>query len=249
MIKAEEKILVGLLSYNNGELLKETLLNFGDKYPFDVVVHIDGSTDSSDKCLSEFNYPELRNIKNSGIGKSLKNVIKYALNSGYTILAVIPANGKNNPLELIKIVQPLINENYDYIQASRFLDGGRTDNTPIFRLLMVKIHAKMMSFLTGRKCTDALEGVRAYKLSIFDGNDINIWQDWLDTYEFETYVSYKVLKNKKFKVKELPISKIYPKNKKHIFNLSGKKYSHIRPIIDWWHILKPILYLILKIKK
>ena len=105
------------------------------------------------------------------------------------------------------------------------------------------------SIISGRKCTDALEGFRAYKLSIFNDAKIDIWQDWLDTYEFETYLHYRVLKDKKFKVIEVPVSKIYPQNKKNILNKNGAKYTHIRPFIDWWRILRPILYLKLGVKQ
>ena len=126
--------------------------------------------------------------------------------------------------------------------------GSRRDNTPLFRLIMVKLHALMFTLITGKKCTDALEGFRGYNLKIFKNRNINVQQKWLNKYEFETYLHYKVLKQN-FKYVEVPVSKIYPKNKKSIINSKGEIYTNIRPIIDWWKILRPIPYLMLGIKK
>lgn len=99
----------------------------------------------------------------------------------------------------------------------------------------------MFFILTGFRGTDALNGFRAYKLSLFNDARINIWQEWLDQYQLETYLHYKVLALR-YKVIEIPVSKIYPKEK-------NVKYSHIRPFIDWWKILSPVLFLLLRIKK
>jgi dolichol-phosphate mannosyltransferase len=107
---------------------------------------------------------------------------------------------------------------------------------------MVKMHALLFTLLTGKKCTDALNGFRAYRLSLFKDPRINIWQDWLDKYEWETYLHYKALKLG-YRFKEVPVSKIYPYNRRKI------KYSHIRPFIDWWSILNPLLFLSLKLKR
>ena len=64
----------------------------------------------------------------------------------------------------------------------------------------------------------------------------------LDTYELETYLHYKVLKSH-HPAAEVGVSKTYPPK-------TGRgKYSHIRPIIDWWKILRPLPLIVLGIKK
>jgi dolichol-phosphate mannosyltransferase len=108
---------------------------------------------------------------------------------------------------------------------------------------MVPIHAGTFRFLTGFPCTDALNGFRAYKLEMFfDDPRINVWQDWLGGYEFETYLHYKVLKLG-YRVTEVPVTKRYS----HFG--PGSKYSHIRPLVDWWHIMRPLMLLSLGIRK
>ena len=84
-------------------------------------------------------------------------------------------------------------------------------------------------------------GFRAYRLDILNDPRINVWQGWLDHYEYETYLNLNVLRFG-YRYREVPVSKLYPAKKK-------VKYTHIRPFIDWWSILRPILFLYLRIKR
>jgi dolichol-phosphate mannosyltransferase len=247
---SEKNCLIGVISYNNGNNLFKTLSKVKNNFQYKVVINIDGSTDNSDNFLlkSKNKFTILKNKKNRGVGYSIKKLIKFAIKKKFKYLVIIPGNNKNNILEAKKIFNKLINHKFEYVQGSRYLKGSRYDNTPLFRLIMVKLHALMFSILFFTKCTDALEGFRGYDLKIFKNKNININQKWLDKYEFETYLHYKVLKYN-IKYSEVAVSKIYPKNKISITNPNGEKYSHIRPIIDWWKIIRPIPLLMLGIKK
>lgn len=243
-----KECLAAIFTYNNGNDFKNVLDRIPDNFPFDVLIHVDGSTDGSDEVLNEYPYHVIRQDKNYGIGKSMRNVFKYARKKNYQAIAFIPGNNKNDPGEVEKLLKPIIEENADYVQGSRYLKGSRRDHTPLFRLIMVKVHALFLSLITFQRITDALEGFRAIRLSVLDDPDIHIEQDWLNTYELETYLFYKITSNRKFRYVEVPVSKIYPKNKKHLLNSNGAKYSHIRIFIDWWYILRPIFFLIFRIK-
>jgi dolichol-phosphate mannosyltransferase len=229
--------------------LKKTLESIPKNFEYQIVVHVDGSTDGSDKILTNYNYHVMHNKENAGIGRSIRNVVEYAKNNGYKAVALVPGNNKNNVAEVERLFYPIINEMVDFVQGSRYLKNSKRDHTPLFRLLMVKVHASFLSIITKRRITDALEGFRAFKLSILENSAIDLNQDWLNTYGLETYLYYSVTKNHKYKYLEVPVSKIYPENKKNILNKNGESYSHIRPFLDWWHILKPIIYLTLGIKK
>ena len=71
--------------------------------------------------------------------------------------------------------------------------------------------------------------------------NIDIWQSWLNRYELEPYLFYKVIEND-FQVTEAPVTKFYPKK-----GIGG--FTKMVPFIDWWSILRPIILLKLKIKK
>ncbi len=235
------KTLAVLTCYNTAEQTKFTLNKFPLKIDYDILVVNDGSTDRTQEYIISSGFKVITHIQNRGVGAAIKTGIKYALENHYYAIAILAGNNKDDPNEIERLFKPIIEEGFDYIQGSRFLKGGRWDNLPLFRYAMVKVHALLLTLLTGKKCTDALNGFRAYRLSVFNDPRINIWQDWLDRYEFETYLHFKVLKLG-YRFKEVPVSKIYPKEK-------NVKYTHIRPIIDWWSIMRPLVFLIFRLKK
>jgi len=243
------KCLAVVVTYNNGNKLAKTLASKPSDFPMDILIVDDGSTDGSFSSIDKTQYIVIRNDINSGIGVSIRKACNYAQKQGYEIIAIIPGNNKNSISEVPELVNPIILNQADYVQGSRFLPGSRRDNTPIFRLIMVKLLAMVLSFITGKRITDCLEGFRAFRLSILNDADININQNWLNRYGLEIYLFFKVTYGKKYRYKEVPISKIYPKEKKSILNKKGEEYTKIKPVIDWWDILRLIPYLLFGIKK
>ena len=226
--------------YNEGLKIKHTLSRFPPVPPYDVVIMDDGSTDDSVQYLRESNYPILRHQTNRGVGNSIKTVVGYARENKYDILVLMAGNGKMQSSEIPALVEPIINEDYDYVQGSRYLKTGRKENLPLFRDVMIKLFTFIVSIFTGYKGTDVTCGFRAYKLSILEDPRINIWQDWLNKYEMEYYIHYKVL-TLGYRIKEVPISMIYPQQK--------RGYSKIKPFLGWWSMVKPWILLTLRIKK
>jgi len=243
---AVNKVLVVMLCYNTDKQTRCVLQKFPSQRDYDFLVINDGSTDKTAAFIKEYagkcDFSLIEHPQNKGVGGAIKSGIKYALSNEYQLMALMAGNNKDDPLEIPKLLDPIIHQNYDYVQGSRFLKGGRWDNLPPFRYIMVKVHAILFTLLTGKKCTDSLNGFRAYKVSVFKDPRINVWQDWLEKYELETYLHYKLLKLD-YRFKEVPVSKIYPYNRRKF------KYSHIRPVIDWWSILNPLLFLSLKLKR
>jgi dolichol-phosphate mannosyltransferase len=245
----KSKCLVAIGSYNDGDRLKKTLATKPQGFPHDILLIDDGSTDGSFDDIDVNAYTIIRNEVNSGIGVNIRKACDYAKENGYEVIAVVPGNNKNTLAEVDRLVEPILNNKADYVQGSRYLPGSRRDHTPLFRLVMVKVLAAILSILTGRKITDSMEGFRAFRLSILDDPDIDIHQDWLDRYGLEIYLFFKITYGRKYRYKEVPISKLYPKDKVTLLNPKGVKYSKIKPIIDWWDILRPIPLLLFGIKK
>jgi dolichol-phosphate mannosyltransferase len=240
MQKGKRKILVEINVYNEGVKIKQTLSQFPPDSPYQVLVVDDGSTDDTPQYISEFQFPVIRHSTNLGIGKTIKDAIEYGQKNGYNIIVAMAGNGKMQAEDIPDLVRPIEEEGYDYVQGSRYLKKGRKDNLPLFRDVMIKLFTWIVSLITGFKGTDVTCGFRAYKLSILEHPRINIWQDWLNKYELEYYIHYKVL-TLGYKVKEVPVSMIYPPVK--------KGYSKIKPFTGWWSMIKPWILLTLKIKK
>jgi dolichol-phosphate mannosyltransferase len=183
----------------------------------------------------------MRNTKRKGVGAAIKQGIKHALESEYTIAVIMAGNNKDDPRQIRRLLKPILEEGYDYVQGSRFLPGGKRVRNPFVRGVFSRIYPFVWTLLTNVRCTDVTNGFRAYSLRIFSDKRVDIWQNWLDNYELEYYIHYKVL-TLGYRVKEVPVSKVYPYRHK-----GG--YSNISPFRDWWKIVGPLVYLKLGVKE
>jgi dolichol-phosphate mannosyltransferase len=177
----------------------------------------------------------IENPARNGIGFAIKEGYRYALSHGFDLIVVMAGNGKDDPREIPRLTQPILENGYDYVQGSRFLPGGRGERTPFLRRIFTRLFPFAWTFLTGIRCTEVTNGFRAYKASILQDPEINIWQDWLNGYELEYYLHYKVL-TLGYRFTERPVSKIYSHAKR-------ESYSHISPLKDWQQIVGPIVLL------
>jgi dolichol-phosphate mannosyltransferase len=231
-----------MLCYNTEELTRVALSKFPPVRPYDLLLVDDGSTDGTAALLDGFPAPVIHHEGNRGLGAAIKTGYRYALDGGYDIVVIMAGNNKDDPAEIPRLVRPIVEDGYDYVQGSRFRDGGSHANLPATRRVLVKTHARLLRALTGCRATDAINGFRAYRLALLADPRIDVWQGWLDHYELESYLHYKVL-TLGYRFTEVAVSKSYPSP------TARGKYSHIRPIIDWWVILRPLVFLKLGLRK
>ena len=239
--------LVIIPVYGQVGTIGKVLSKFGDPAVDEICLVVDCPTESILREIRvagrEIEIP-IRIIQNSrrmGVGYAIREGIEYALSHGFDIIVVMAGNDKDDPREISRLLNPIVKEGYDYVQGSRFLPGGRRIKNPILRGIFSLLYPFIWTLLTSVKCTDVTNGFRAYKTTIFDDENINIWQSWLNGYSLEYYIHYKVL-TASYKTKEVPVSKVYPYRHK-----GG--YSMIVPLRDWWDILRPLIYLSLNLKR
>lgn len=210
----------------------------------DYLVVDDGSTDESSQIIAGFKDRGVKTIKHEkrkGVGAAIRTAIHYALKKQYDILVIMAGNDKDNPEEIPGLLDPILKEDYDLVQGSRYLKpGGTGGDMPSYRKIATRLHPWLFSLITRRKMTDTTNGFRAFKLSIFKDQRIDLDQEWLDTYELEPYLLFRAV-TLGFKVKEVPVTKIYPPKR--------LGYTKMRPFVGWWSILKPLFYLKCGIRK
>lgn len=241
------KVLVCPIAFNEHVKLKSVIERFlaCDVYgQVDYLVMDDCSTDGTTELIQSYadrGVQTIRHERQSGVGAAIRTAIRHARKEGYECLAIMAGNDKDNPQELPRIIDPVLKEGYDFVQGSRYLGGGGTGgDMPFYRKLATRMHPVLMSIITGRKVTDSTNGFRAFRLSIFDDERINLDQPWLDKYELEPYLMFKAIKLG-YKFNEAPVTKIYPAKK--------LGYTKMKPITGWWSILRPLIFLGLGIKK
>ncbi|MEW6251517.1 MAG: glycosyltransferase family 2 protein [Planctomycetota bacterium] len=201
----------------------------------------DGSTDGGPDLLRRCGVTVL-DQPHSGAGAAIKRAVRYGLDHGFDLIVLMAGNNKDDPEEIPRLLRPIIEHGCDYVQGSRFLPGGSSPHLPPFRWAAIRLLSAFFRLYTWKRCTDLTNGFRAYRLSLLrDDPRINVWQDWLDAYEYEYYVHWKAYMLG-YKVAEVPVTKTYPAEKR-------VAYSKIRPFTGWWSMLRPFVLLALRIKK
>ena len=177
----------------------------------------------------------IENPVRKGIGYAIKQGYTSALSEGVDIIVVMAGNGKDDPREIPRLTSPIIRDGFDYVQGSRFLPGGRGERTPFLRGIFTRLFPFAWTLLTGVHCTEVTNGFRAYRAAVLQDPEVNVWQEWLNGYELEYYLHYKVL-TLGYRFTERPVSKTYSQTQK-------RGYSHISPLKDWRQIVTPIVLL------
>jgi len=244
---ASHRVVAVIPVYNEVGKIGKVISKFSRRFVDEVCLVVDSPSDTTRNEIKDsvkaIDVPlhVIENNRRRGIGYAIRLGIRYALENSFDIVVVMAGNNKDDPGEIPRFLDSIIHNDYDYVQGSRFLHGGLQEKTPFFRGIFIRIYPLLWSFLTKVPCTDVTNGFRAYKTNIFKDKSINIWQDWLDSYELEYYIHYKAL-TLGFKTREVPVSKIYPHR-----NRGG--YSKINPFRDFWNILRPLFYLSLGVRK
>ncbi|HVF91327.1 MAG TPA: glycosyltransferase family 2 protein [Blastocatellia bacterium] len=234
-------ILVSLFAYNEGERLARTLDKFPARRGYDVLIVDDGSSDGSLECAENRGFTVVRNGRNEGLGASIKKAFRYAIEHHYDVIVIMAGNGKDDPVEIERLLEPILSGGFDFVQGSRFLKGGAYGNMPFHRSLATRyIHPLVFSVLSGRRVTESTNGFRAFKTALLLDERIDWEQQWLDQYELEQYLHFKVVRLG-YKRTEVPVSKIYP--------VRGRGYTKVKAFTGWWSMVKPLVYLAAGIKK
>ena len=132
-----------------------------------------------------------------------------------------------------RVLDPVLNDEVDYVKGSRYLESGSSVNLPGFRQAAIPAVTKFIRTLTWSDITDATTGYRAFRVDLLRKAQFDWKAPWLYTYGFEYYFLAKVMLNPKIRWREVPITMRYPEK--------GRPYSKIKPGIGWWHMLKPWL--------
>jgi dolichol-phosphate mannosyltransferase len=207
-----------------------------------VVCMDDGSTDWTAEVARQAGAHVISMGRVAGVGATIRAGLEYVRKrGGFDIIVWMAGNNKDEPCEIPRLLDPIIDEGFDFVQGSRHMAGGQYGgDMPFYRKLATKLHPFLMSVFLSKWLTESTNGFRAVRLSVFDDPRLDLNQRWLDEYEMEVYLLYKAIKLG-YKHKEVPCTKIYPPKKLGI--------TKMKPITGWWSIMRPVFLLGLGLRR
>ncbi len=131
-----------------------------------TLVVVDGGNDRTDEISKESGAVTFVLNENLGHGYALRVGYALCIELGAQYVVTLDADGQNDPSEIPVMLQPLVDDEADFVVASRVL--GRDTTTDRFRKAGVRVFSLTMSAMGRTKLTDTSNGYRALRVSMLD---------------------------------------------------------------------------------
>lgn len=214
------RISVVIPTLNEEKNLRHILPNI--KQWVDEVLIVDGHSKDDTVNVARELCPDVRIIMQQGRGKGDALRAGFAAATG-DIIVMLDADGSTDPAEIPIFVGALLS-GADFAKGSRFLQGGGTEDMPLYRKLGNWSFVLMVRLLFGGKYTDLCYGYNAFWRGILPVLSLDC-----NGFEIETLMNVRALKAG-LKIIEVPSFEAA--------RIHGN--SNLKTIPDGWRVLKTI---------
>lgn len=195
--------------------------------PFDYVdevILVDGRSTDNTVDVARALLPDIRIVLEENPGKGAAMQAGYRAAAG-DILIVMDADGSNDPREIPRFIQALL-EGADFVKGSRFAPKGGTTDMERLRQFGNWGFVKLTNLLFATQFTDLLYGYHAFWRYCLD----SIKLEGVDGFEIDAYLYLQAVRNK-LRIVDVPSFEGYR------FHGHGK----LKTFPDGWRVLKTIL--------
>lgn len=215
---------VVIVVVDEGERIKKQLARMRFLTGQADIVIADG--DSQDGSL-EHSYLREQGVRSLLIKKSPGNLstqlrmgLAYCLSEGYKGIICMDGNDKDG-VEAISDFIAALENGYDFVQGSRYLEGGKHENTPWDRDLAIRlIHTPLLSRVARFRYTDTANGFKAFSSKFLLDPRVKPFRDVFVRYNLQWYLTIRS-SQLGYKVKEIPVTRIYPPSGKTPTKIKG----------------------------
>ena len=200
------KSIIIIPTYNeseNIELIINKIISNDDSN--DVLVVDDNSPDGTSKLVENqkniYNNRVflIKRNKKSGLGSAYKAGFKWALENNYSYIFEMDADMSHDPDEIKNLKFQLIQNKYDVVVGSRYIEGVSVVNWPLSRIFLSYFANLYVRVITSMPIKDATSGFVGYTKNAL--SSIELSEIKFNGYAFQIEMKFKLWK-KNFKLKE-----------------------------------------------
>ena len=125
------------------------------------IVVVDGGTDDTAGVVASVGHLALRHEVNRGQGDALRTGFALALERKAAVVMTMDADGQHRPEEMGALLSPILADEADYVQGSRYL--GAYDDAGGARDLGIRGFTQLINLASGAGVTDCTNGYRAIR--------------------------------------------------------------------------------------
>ncbi|MCL2187132.1 MAG: glycosyltransferase family 2 protein [Defluviitaleaceae bacterium] len=152
------RVIAIIPAFNEAKNIVPTAKSVMDKN-IDVIVINDASQDETEAECIKNGIPFISLCNNLGIGGAVQCGYKYALAHKYDIAFQFDGDGQHDINSINTLVEPIVNDEADFVIGSRFL-GQSTFLSTKLRRIGIKWLSIMIRLLSGKKVSDPTSGYR-----------------------------------------------------------------------------------------
>jgi len=165
----------------------------------EIIVVDDGSNDQTAVLAREAGAKVIKHQRNKGVGAAFRTGTAAVLEIGADAMVNMDGDGQFDPLDIPKLLLPVIQGRADFTTCSRFKDKTLTPKMPKAKLWGNALVANIISFIIGKRIYDASCGFRAYSREAL--LRLNLYGNFTYTHESLIDLAYKGIE-----VEEIPLS-------------------------------------------
>jgi glycosyltransferase involved in cell wall biosynthesis len=157
IVESKTTIIIPTLNEENNIKI---IINELHRLGFSNILIIDGNSDDSTVEVAKNLGVNVLNQDGKGKGAALRQAFGYSGLGDWIIM--MDADGSMNPKEISGLLEPLTN-GVDVVKASRFMNGGHSDDMTFIRKIGNKFFVFLVNQLLNAKYTDLCYGYAAFK--------------------------------------------------------------------------------------
>jgi dolichol-phosphate mannosyltransferase len=131
-----------------------------------IVVREDESESEIEK-IKNLSVNVIKRKPNNNFGSAIKTAVD-SVNPDTDYVLFMDADGSHNPTRIPDLLSTILKNDVDVVVASRYIEGGKTDN-PFVLILLSRLLNWIFALVIGVKCRDISTNYKIYKASILRG--------------------------------------------------------------------------------